>query len=106
MYLSFILFHSVMDFHGTAFYCRLLTVFTICSLIFLKLHSNAFNHELTLLEKVRHPNVVQFVGAVTQNIPMMIVVEYHPKVRYISLLHTRAHVHKPLKYRNPELTML
>ncbi|XP_061989639.1 integrin-linked protein kinase 1-like [Rosa rugosa] len=40
---------------------------------------NAFNNELTLLEKVRHPNVVQFVGAVTQNIPMMIVVEYHAK---------------------------
>lgn len=40
---------------------------------------NAFNHELTLLEKVRHPNVVQFVGAVTQNIPMMIVSEYHPR---------------------------
>lgn len=40
---------------------------------------NAFKYELTLLEKVRHPNVVQFVGAVTQNIPMMIVSEYHPK---------------------------
>ncbi|KAK9289164.1 hypothetical protein L1049_017638 [Liquidambar formosana] len=40
---------------------------------------NAFKHELTLLEKVRHPNVVQFVGAVTQNVPMMIVSEYHPK---------------------------
>lgn len=41
---------------------------------------NAFKHELEVLEKVRHPNVVQFVGAVTQNIPMMIVSEYHPKV--------------------------
>ncbi|PNY11544.1 serine/threonine-protein kinase CTR1-like protein, partial [Trifolium pratense] len=40
---------------------------------------NVFKHELTLLEKVRHPNVVQFVGAVTQNIPMMIVREYHAK---------------------------
>ncbi|KAF1867427.1 hypothetical protein Lal_00049856 [Lupinus albus] len=40
---------------------------------------DAFKHELTLLERVRHPNVVQFVGAVTQNIPMMIVVEYHAK---------------------------
>ncbi|XP_006351060.1 serine/threonine-protein kinase STY17-like isoform X1 [Solanum tuberosum] len=40
---------------------------------------NAFKHELTLLERVRHPNVVQFVGAVTQNIPMMIVIEYHPR---------------------------
>nr|CAD1819916.1 unnamed protein product [Ananas comosus var. bracteatus] len=37
---------------------------------------NAFKNELTLLEKVRHPNVVQFVGAITQNIPMMIVSEY------------------------------
>ncbi|KAF3505780.1 hypothetical protein F2Q69_00001470 [Brassica cretica] len=36
---------------------------------------NAFKHELTLFEKVRHPNVVQFVGAVTQNVPMMIVSE-------------------------------
>ncbi|KAL2343176.1 hypothetical protein Fmac_004461 [Flemingia macrophylla] len=40
---------------------------------------NAFKHELTLLERVRHPNLVQFVGAVTQNIPMMIVREYHAK---------------------------
>ncbi|CAN4075375.1 unnamed protein product [Withania somnifera] len=40
---------------------------------------NAFKHELTMLVKVRHPNVVQFVGAVTQNIPMMIVSEYHPR---------------------------
>ncbi|XP_044498090.1 integrin-linked protein kinase 1-like [Mangifera indica] len=40
---------------------------------------DAFKHELTILEKVRHPNVIQFVGAVTQNLPMMIVLEYHPK---------------------------
>ncbi|WVZ25347.1 hypothetical protein V8G54_003891, partial [Vigna mungo] len=40
---------------------------------------NAFKHELTLLERVRHPNLVQFVGAVTQNVPMMIVREYHAK---------------------------
>jgi len=40
---------------------------------------NAFQHELTWFEKVRHPNVVQFIGAVTQNLPMMIVLEYHSK---------------------------
>ncbi|CAH8390230.1 unnamed protein product [Eruca vesicaria subsp. sativa] len=40
---------------------------------------NAFNHELTVLAKARHPNIVQFVGAVTQNLPMMIVVEHNPK---------------------------
>jgi hypothetical protein len=33
-----------------------------------------------VLEKVRHPNVVQFVGAVTQHIPMMIVSELHEEV--------------------------
>ncbi|PWA59428.1 integrin-linked protein kinase family [Artemisia annua] len=40
---------------------------------------NAFKHELTMLEKCRHPNVVQFVGAVTQKVPMMIVSEFHPR---------------------------
>ncbi|XP_061369810.1 integrin-linked protein kinase 1 [Gastrolobium bilobum] len=38
----------------------------------------AFHDELTLLQKIRHPNVVQFLGAVTQSTPMMIVVEYLP----------------------------
>lgn len=40
---------------------------------------NAFKDELTILEKARHPNVVQFIGAVTQNMPMMIVAEYHSR---------------------------
>ncbi|XP_058112427.1 serine/threonine-protein kinase EDR1-like [Magnolia sinica] len=60
-----------------------------------------FQNELTLLEKVRHPNVVQFVGAVTQNIPMMIVSEYHPKetsrykyhVDELTLLHVALLLH-------------
>ncbi|PRQ29299.1 putative protein kinase TKL-Pl-5 family [Rosa chinensis] len=39
----------------------------------------AFTDELTLLQKIRHPNVVQFLGAVTQSSPMMIVTEYLPK---------------------------
>ncbi|CAM8979627.1 unnamed protein product [Rhodiola kirilowii] len=39
----------------------------------------AFRDELALLQKLRHPNVVQFLGAVTQSIPMMIVTEYLPK---------------------------
>ncbi|XP_022954497.1 integrin-linked protein kinase 1-like [Cucurbita moschata] len=40
---------------------------------------NAFRDELALLQKIRHPNVVQFLGAVTQSSPMMIVTEYLPK---------------------------
>jgi serine/threonine protein kinase len=39
-----------------------------------------FRDELALLQKIRHPNVVQFLGAVTQSSPMMIVTEYLPKV--------------------------
>ncbi|KAJ4976680.1 hypothetical protein NE237_001786 [Protea cynaroides] len=39
----------------------------------------AFRNELALLQKIRHPNVVQFLGAVTQSSPMMIVTEYLPK---------------------------
>uniref|UniRef100_M1BGC4 Integrin-linked protein kinase n=1 Tax=Solanum tuberosum TaxID=4113 RepID=M1BGC4_SOLTU len=39
----------------------------------------AFGDELALLQKIRHPNVVQFLGAVTQSSPMMIITEYLPK---------------------------
>nr|GEV85746.1 serine/threonine-protein kinase HT1-like isoform X1 [Tanacetum cinerariifolium] len=56
---------------------------------------NAFKHELTLLEKVRHPNVVQFVGAVTQNVPMMIVSEFHPRGDLRSYLQKKDGCHHP-----------
>lgn len=46
----------------------------------------AFRDELALLQKLRHPNLVQFLGAVTQSIPMMIVTEYLPKGDLRSLL--------------------
>ncbi|GAA0146024.1 non-receptor serine/threonine protein kinase [Lithospermum erythrorhizon] len=67
--------YQVAKWHGTRVYVKILNKDG---------HSdpesiNAFNHELTVLEKARHPNVIQFVGAVTQNIPMMILVEYHSK---------------------------
>lgn len=39
----------------------------------------AFRDELALLQQLRHPNVVQFLGAVTQSNPMMIITEYLPK---------------------------
>ncbi|KAM3699060.1 hypothetical protein ACJW31_06G232900 [Castanea mollissima] len=46
----------------------------------------AFRDELALLQKMRHPNVVQFLGAVTQSSPMMIVTEYLPKGDFCSYL--------------------
>ncbi|KAL9236863.1 hypothetical protein vseg_011485 [Gypsophila vaccaria] len=39
----------------------------------------AFRDELALLQRIRHPNVVQFLGAVTQSTPMMIITEFLPK---------------------------
>uniref|UniRef100_A0A0E0C7Q0 Protein kinase domain-containing protein n=1 Tax=Oryza meridionalis TaxID=40149 RepID=A0A0E0C7Q0_9ORYZ len=39
----------------------------------------AFRDELDVLQLIRHPNVVQFLGAVTQSSPMMIVMEFMPK---------------------------
>lgn len=38
--------------------------------------SAAFREELALLQKLRHPNIVQFLGAVTQSTPMRIILEY------------------------------
>ena len=35
-----------------------------------------FQHEVQLLVKVRHPNIVQFVGAVTHQKPLMLVTEF------------------------------
>ncbi|KAG0577472.1 hypothetical protein M758_5G151700 [Ceratodon purpureus] len=35
-----------------------------------------FQHEVQLLVKVRHPNIVQFIGAVTRQKPLMLVTEY------------------------------
>jgi len=40
----------------------------------------AFRDELDVLQLIRHPNVVQFLGAVTQSNPMMIVMEFMHKV--------------------------
>ncbi|KAE8705366.1 hypothetical protein F3Y22_tig00110429pilonHSYRG00874 [Hibiscus syriacus] len=35
-----------------------------------------FRHEVNLLVKLRHPNIVQFIGAVTEKKPLMLITEY------------------------------
>ncbi|KAA8532923.1 hypothetical protein F0562_032960 [Nyssa sinensis] len=35
-----------------------------------------FRHEVNLLVKLRHPNIVQFLGAVTERKPLMLITEY------------------------------
>eukprot|EP00246_Nothoceros_aenigmaticus_P001793 TRINITY_DN12432_c0_g1_i1.p1 TRINITY_DN12432_c0_g1~~TRINITY_DN12432_c0_g1_i1.p1 ORF type:complete len:446 (-),score=67.20 TRINITY_DN12432_c0_g1_i1:170-1507(-) len=59
----------------------------------------AFRNELSVLLKLRHPNVVQFLGAVTQSSPMMIVTEYLPIVlrNYLDK-HKRLEPAKAIKY--------
>ncbi|KAG8069146.1 hypothetical protein GUJ93_ZPchr0005g14727 [Zizania palustris] len=42
--------------------------------------NKAFRDELDVLQLTRHLNTVQFLGAVTQSNPMMIVKEYMPNV--------------------------
>ncbi|KAI5075687.1 hypothetical protein GOP47_0009763 [Adiantum capillus-veneris] len=39
----------------------------------------AFRWELSLIQTLRHPNIVQFLGAVTQSTPLMIIFEYLPQ---------------------------
>ncbi|KAH6755452.1 VH1-interacting kinase [Perilla frutescens var. hirtella] len=41
-----------------------------------KLVIQDFRHEVNLLVKLRHPNIVQFLGAVTERKPLMLVTEY------------------------------
>lgn len=43
-------------------------------------HRKEFIGELALLSKLRHPNIMQFLGAVTKSQPLVIVTEYLPKV--------------------------
>ncbi|XP_059655799.1 serine/threonine-protein kinase VIK-like isoform X1 [Cornus florida] len=41
-----------------------------------KLVIQDFRHEVNLLVKLRHPNIVQFLGAVTERNPLMLITEY------------------------------
>lgn len=48
----------------------------LCNISFLLVFSQDFRHEVNLLVKLRHPNVVQFLGAVTERKPLMLITEY------------------------------
>ncbi|EPS70782.1 hypothetical protein M569_03976, partial [Genlisea aurea] len=41
-----------------------------------RLFSQDFRHEVDLLVKLRHPNIVQFLGAVTKTKPLMLITEF------------------------------
>jgi serine/threonine protein kinase len=44
------------------------------------LNRKEFIDELALLSRVRHPNIIQFLGVVTKSQSFIIVIEYLPKV--------------------------
>lgn len=72
----------------------------VCHLEFLYvLCRRAFRDELALLQQIRHPNVVQFLGAVTQSSPMMIVTEYLPKVVLLTVIQIQIeHIHLEVSF--------
>jgi serine/threonine protein kinase len=51
-------------------------LYSILLEIFCLICSQDFKHEVNLLIKLRHPNVVQFLGAVTETKPLMLVTEF------------------------------
>lgn len=44
------------------------------------LGSTKLKVELLMLERLRHPNILQFLGAVTKTWPPVVVTEYLPRV--------------------------
>lgn len=56
--------------------CLLFLSISLCSFCLLIVYSQDFRHEVNLLVKLRHPNIVQFLGAVTDRKPLMLITEY------------------------------
>ncbi|GBG81326.1 hypothetical protein CBR_g32000 [Chara braunii] len=54
-----------------------------------------FQEEVSLLPLLRHPNIVQFMGAVTLNPPLMLVTEYLPKGDLFEMLSQEKHLNVP-----------
>ncbi|KAL0318187.1 UNVERIFIED_CONTAM: Integrin-linked protein kinase [Sesamum calycinum] len=65
-----------------------------------KLVIQDFSHEVNLLVKLRHPNIVHFLGAVTEKKPLMLITEYLRGG--MAYLHNEPNViiHRDLKPRN------
>lgn len=56
--------------------CLLFLSISLYSFCSLTVNSQDFRHEVNLLVKLRHPNIVQFLGAVTDRKPLMLITEY------------------------------
>ncbi|KAG0612243.1 hypothetical protein M758_6G012600 [Ceratodon purpureus] len=67
--------YRVATWHGTRVAVKVLSTVDFSEEAFLQ-----FRDELDLLQRLRHPNVVQFLGAITQSTPMMIVTEFLPQM--------------------------
>lgn len=63
--------YRVASWHGTKVAVKVLSTVDFSEDKFME-----FRDELDLLQRLRHPNVVQFLGAITQSTPMMIVTEF------------------------------
>jgi len=75
---------SLCIFRNRPFFLSILHFFQSLIPLFLLItfqYSQDFRHEVNLLVKLRHPNVVQFLGAVTDKKPLMLITEYLRGVR-------------------------
>jgi serine/threonine protein kinase len=75
-------YFQYLDQSGAFCSCNSLSFTLICYIVnlltYLSLYwfSQDFRHEVNLLVKLRHPNIVQFLGAVTDRKPLMLITEY------------------------------
>lgn len=84
--LSIYFYEFLLPLSGTVLFVDILCVSPILVSLylhvrFLHLHffkwcSQDFRHEVNLLVKLRHPNIVQFLGAVTDRKPLMLITEF------------------------------
>lgn len=58
----------------------LLPLWFICLIIYLPLHRNNFLRQLALWQKLRHPNIVQFLGVLRDCDRLIFLIEYHRRV--------------------------
>eukprot|EP01018_Ginkgo_biloba_P008976 Gb_36894 [translate_table: standard] len=71
-----------------------------------------FRHEVELLVKLRHPNIVQFLGAVTKTPPLMLITEFlrggdlHQFLKEKGALPTSTSVNFALDIARPEICIL
>jgi serine/threonine protein kinase len=62
---------------------------------------DTFVKEIHIVSKLRHPNIVLFLGACLQEPNVCFITEFAPKGTPHTLTHTHAHTHNILRTNHP-----